>query len=86
MLVQGTRLPMRRFQTLDLVRKEFPELSLCLSTNGLALAENVDRLKGSGVDFITVTMNAIDPEVGAKIIPLSITMAGRCTERKLLAS
>ncbi len=63
-------------ETLDLVRKEFPELSLCLSTNGLALAENVDRLKRSGVDFITVTMNAIDPEVGAKIYS-SVNYHGR---------
>ncbi len=27
----------------------------------------MDRLKGLGVKFITVTMNAIDPEVGAKL-------------------
>ncbi len=55
------------FRTLELVGKEFPELTLCLSTNGLRLPENVDRLKGLGVKFITVTMNAIDPEVGAKL-------------------
>ncbi len=55
------------FRTLDLVRKEFPEMSLCLSTNGLLLPKNVDRLKSLGVRFITVTINAVDPEIGAKM-------------------
>jgi nitrogen fixation protein NifB len=55
------------FRTLELVHKEFPELTLCLSTNGLNLPPNVERLKSLGVKFITVTMNAIDPAVGAKI-------------------
>lgn len=55
------------FRTLDLVRKEFPEMSLCLSTNGLMLPRNVDRLKSLGVRFITVTINAVDPEIGSKM-------------------
>lgn len=55
------------FRTLELVGKEFPEMTLCLSTNGLNLPKSVDRLKALNVRFITVTMNAIEPEVGAKI-------------------
>ena len=55
------------FRTLELVGKEFPELTLCLSTNGLMLSESVDRLKELGVKFITVTVNAIDPKVGARM-------------------
>ncbi|MBI0583956.1 MAG: nitrogenase cofactor biosynthesis protein NifB [Methanomassiliicoccus sp.] len=55
------------FRTLELVGKEFPEMTLCLSTNGLNLPKNVERLKALNVKFITVTMNAIDPEVGAKV-------------------
>ncbi len=55
------------FRTLELVHKEFPEMTLCLSTNGLKLAANVDHLKRLGVRFITITLNAIDPEVGAKM-------------------
>jgi len=55
------------FRTLELVGQAFPELTLCLSTNGLMLAASVDRLKALGVKFITVTVNAIDPKVGAKI-------------------
>lgn len=55
------------FRTLELLGKEFPELTLCLSTNGLNLPQNVDRLKSLNVRFITVTVNAIDPQIGAKI-------------------
>ena len=54
------------FRTLELVGKEFPELTLCLSTNGLMLPASVDRLKELGVKFITVTINAIDPEGGGE--------------------
>lgn len=55
------------FRTLELVGKEFPEMTLCLSTNGLNLPKSVERLKSLNVRFITITMNAIDPEVGAKV-------------------
>lgn len=55
------------FKTLELVGGEFPEMTLCLSTNGLNLPRSVERLKELGVKFITVTINAIDPEIGAKM-------------------
>ncbi|MDR3283243.1 MAG: nitrogenase cofactor biosynthesis protein NifB [Candidatus Methanoplasma sp.] len=55
------------FETLYLAGKEFDELTLCISTNGLALPDNVDRLYDLGVRFVTVTINATDPQVGGKI-------------------
>jgi nitrogen fixation protein NifB len=55
------------FETFELVKKEFPELMLCMSTNGLLLPESIDRLYELGLHSLTVTINAIDPEVGAKI-------------------
>ena len=55
------------FRTLELVKNEFPELTLCVSTNGLALPENAQRLYYLGVMFLTVTMNASDPSVGEMI-------------------
>ena len=55
------------FRTLELVRGEFPELTLCVSTNGLALPENAQRLYDLGVRFLTVTMNASDPSVGESV-------------------
>ncbi len=55
------------FRALELIGKEFPDLTLCVSTNGLALPGNSRRLYDLGVRFVTVTMNAVDPEVGAKV-------------------
>ena len=55
------------FETFEMVKKEFPELMLCMSTNGLLLPESIDRLYGLGLHSLTVTINAIDPEVGAQI-------------------
>ena len=55
------------FETFALVKKEFPHLMLCLSTNGLLLPESIDRLYEMGLHSLTVTINAVDPEVGAEI-------------------
>lgn len=76
------------FKTLELVGKEFPELTLCLSTNGLMLPAAVDRLKKLGIKFITVTVNAIDPKVGAKMYDFVIwegkTLRGEEAAAKLI--
>jgi nitrogen fixation protein NifB len=55
------------FATLSKVTKAHPELVACLSTNGLLAAESAERLKEIGVKTVTITINAIDPKVGAKI-------------------
>jgi len=57
------------FETLRGVREVAPDLTLCLSTNGLALPEHADRLVEAGVRHVTVTVNMIDPAVGARIYP-----------------
>ena len=76
------------FQTLELVKNEFPDLTLCLSTNGLALPNNVERLRDLGVRFLTVTMNAVDTDVGSKIYDFVIwdgkTLRGREAAERLL--
>ncbi|WP_135607216.1 nitrogenase cofactor biosynthesis protein NifB [Methanococcoides methylutens] len=56
------------FETLELIKKEFPDVTLCLSTNGLALPDKIDDLLRVGVSTLTVTLNAIDPEIQAKIV------------------
>lgn len=61
--------PERTFQTLEGIRRHAPDLKLCLSTNGLALPEHVDTLMELGVEHVTVTVNAVDPGVGARIHP-----------------
>ncbi|MDR0888127.1 MAG: nitrogenase cofactor biosynthesis protein NifB [Candidatus Methanoplasma sp.] len=60
------------FKTLELAGKEFNDLTLCISTNGLALPENAQRLYDLGVRFVTVTINACDPEIGGKVYDLVI--------------
>lgn len=55
------------FTTFEMVRREFPELMLCLSTNGLLLPDTLDRLHDLGLHSLTVTINAINPTVGARI-------------------
>jgi len=57
------------YATLEGIRRAAPDLTLCLSTNGLALPEHVERLAALGVRHVTVTVNMIDPEVGERIYP-----------------
>ncbi|MCL2786676.1 MAG: nitrogenase cofactor biosynthesis protein NifB [Methanomassiliicoccaceae archaeon] len=54
-------------ETLDLVHKRFPDVTLCLSTNGLMLPQYAERLYDSGVRFVTVTMNSFDTDISSKI-------------------
>lgn len=55
------------FKTLELVKEHFPELILCLSTNGLLLPEKIDDLVRIGVSHLTVTINAIDKATASAI-------------------
>ena len=55
------------FETFRLVGEEFPHLIKCMSTNGLLLPESIDRLEQLGLHSLTVTVNALDPVVGAQI-------------------
>ena len=49
------------------VRERYPEMMLCLATNGLDLAPYVDELACLAVSHVTVTVNAVDPAIGAEI-------------------
>jgi nitrogen fixation protein NifB len=55
------------FETFRRVGEEFPDLLKCMSTNGLLLPEKIDLLQSLGLHSLTVTVNALDPEVGARI-------------------
>lgn len=61
--------PAKTFRTFDLVSRAAPDIKLCLSTNGLALPDHVDTIAGFKVDHVTITINMIDPEIGARIYP-----------------
>src|SRR5512138_872041 len=64
--------PEATYATLEGIRRAAPDLTLCLSTNGLALPDHVDRLAALGVRHVTVTVNAVDPEIGARIYPWAL--------------
>lgn len=57
----------KTFETFDKVRAAFPEMTLCLSTNGLRLPENIDKILQYDVHSLTVTINALTPATGAKV-------------------
>jgi nitrogen fixation protein NifB len=57
------------YATLEGIRRAAPDLALCLSTNGLALPDHVERLVALGVRHVTVTVNMVDPPVGERIYP-----------------
>ncbi|MGJ3249071.1 MAG: nitrogenase cofactor biosynthesis protein NifB [Elainellaceae cyanobacterium] len=61
--------PEKTFRTFELIADKAPDIKLCLSTNGLMLPDYVDRIKALNVDHVTITINMIDPEIGAKIYP-----------------
>ncbi|MQX38314.1 nitrogenase cofactor biosynthesis protein NifB [Roseospira navarrensis] len=59
----------RTLRTFELLRREMPDLTLCLSTNGLALPDHIDALKALDIGHVTITINYLDPEIGAEIHP-----------------
>ncbi|MDA8230294.1 MAG: nitrogenase cofactor biosynthesis protein NifB [Magnetospirillum sp.] len=59
----------RTFETFDRVAEVLPDLTFCLSTNGLALPDWVDEIAARRIGHVTVTVNMVDPEVGARIYP-----------------
>lgn len=53
--------------TFCLIKEKFPKLIKCMSTNGLLLYERADEVIDVGVDSLTVTVNAVDPHIEAKL-------------------
>jgi len=61
--------PERTFATFRGLAEKAPDIKLCVSTNGLSLPDHVDELAKHNIDHVTITINCVDPEVGAKIYP-----------------
>lgn len=59
--------PERTLEAIRVVHFTYPNLLLCISTNGLNLPEHVDSLAQAGVTHATVTVNAVDPLIGSRI-------------------
>jgi nitrogen fixation protein NifB len=64
------------FKAFSVVSEEHPELLKCISTNGLLLDRRAEELIALGIDTLTVTVNAVDPEILAKIV-LGIRYEGK---------
>ncbi|MCK9282655.1 MAG: nitrogenase cofactor biosynthesis protein NifB [Rhodocyclaceae bacterium] len=61
--------PERTFATFRELAVKAPDIKLCVSTNGLSLPQHVDELAKHNIDHVTITINCIDPDVGAQIYP-----------------
>ena len=61
--------PERTFATFRMLAEKAPDIKLCVSTNGLALPEHVEELARHNIDHVTITINCVDADVGAKIYP-----------------
>lgn len=77
-------------KTLTLIRKADPNITFCLSTNGLMLPFYANEIIKLGVSHVTVTINAIDTAIGAKIYKhidyLGTTYTGETAAAILLAN
>lgn len=54
-------------KTFRLIDKEFPQLIKCMSTNGLLLSQRAEDIIATGIDSLTVTVNAVNPEIEAQL-------------------
>lgn len=61
--------PKKTFDTFRMLQEQAPDIKLCLSTNGLSLPEMVDEICKYNIDHVTITINMVDPDIGAKIYP-----------------
>jgi nitrogen fixation protein NifB len=59
--------PIETMRTLQLLRENFPALLLCVATNGLGIFPYIDQLAALQVSHLTLTINAVDPEISKNI-------------------
>lgn len=54
-------------ETFKIIKEKFPGLIKCMSTNGLLLSERAQDIIDVGIDSLTVTVNAVNPEIESKL-------------------
>lgn len=59
--------PIETMETLRLINEKHPELILCVSSNGLNILPYIDEMAELNISHVTITVNAIDPVIAAKI-------------------
>jgi nitrogen fixation protein NifB len=55
-------------ETFELIRKKYPDITLCVASNGLNIGPYIKKLADLNVKHVTITVNAITAEVGAQIV------------------
>jgi nitrogen fixation protein NifB len=59
--------PEETMETMRLLRRKLPDLLLCVSSNGLGIGPHIPELAEIGVSHVTITISAIDPEIGQHV-------------------
>ena len=54
-------------ETFRKIKEKYPKIINCMSTNGLLLPDKAAEIIDIGIDSLTVTVNAVDPEIEAKL-------------------
>lgn len=59
--------PEETMETLRRVRETYPEMMLCVATNGLGIGPHLDELAALKVSHVTVTINAVDLGIAEQV-------------------
>ena len=77
-------------ETFREIKRVFPWILCCMSTNGLLLNEKADEVVDAGVDTLTVTVNAVDPDIldqiNGGIVWRGALLTGRDAAEQLIAN
>ena len=59
--------PNETLATLEQVNEKYPDMLLCLASNGLNLPDYLDDIARLNVSHVSITVNAVDSKIGEKI-------------------
>ncbi len=59
--------PDETMETLRRVRHRYPDMILCVATNGLGIGPHIVELAELQVSHITITVNAVDPKIAGSV-------------------
>lgn len=59
--------PEETMETLESVRRHYPDILLCVASNGLKIEPYIESLTRIRLSHVTITVNAVDPMIGGKI-------------------
>ncbi len=76
-------------ETMRLIREKYPHMLFCVSSNGLGVPEHLDAIAEAGITHMTITVNAVDPDVGQHFYRWArdgkVTYQGRAAAELLIA-